>query len=320
MATQQKHQAKSGSKQHRRRSKNRQIVLPGQTVFASVRTMHRFYLLRPDHETNEAILYLLGHYAERWGMEVLAFSFMSNHYHLVAKDTRGLRPNFFRDFNRTLAQFLKAKHGWSGAVFKKMAPPVVLRSAFAVADKIGYTLANPVAAGAVRFPKEWPGVISRIEDMGEKRYGRKRPAHYFGKQKTLPDTSSFSLRMCSWLVASYECTSAARAVLNERLEHHLNNARRAVSANGWKYLGADRVRKLSPYKRAKSYEVFDALTPHFATIGLSVAETIAVKLEFVAWQERYDECRVRFLAGERVVWPAGTWAMVQFFGQVAEAA
>ena len=208
MAKQQKHQAKSGSKP-KRRSKNRQIVLAGQTVFASVRTMHRFYLLKPDHETNEAILYLLGHYGQMWGMEILAFSFMSNHYHLVAKDTLGMRPNFFRDFNRSLAQFLKAKHGWSGAVFKKMAPPVVLRSAFAVADKIGYTLANPVAAGAVRFPKEWPGVISRIEDMGRKRYERKRPVHYFGRRKTLPDTSAFPLRMCEWLVESYGSVSSA---------------------------------------------------------------------------------------------------------------
>ena len=188
-----------------------------------------------------------------------------------------------------------------------------------MADKIGYTLANPVAAGAVRFPREWPGVISRIEDMGGKRYERKRPVHYFGRRKTLPDTSAFPLLMCSWLVESYGSVSSARALLNGRLEHHLGKARRAVEARGWKYLGADRVRKLSPFKRAKSYEVFDALTPHFATIGLSVADTIAVKREFVAWQDRYDDCRARFLAGECVVWPAGTWAMVQFFGQVAEA-
>ena len=76
--------------------------------------------------------------------------------------------------------------------------------------------------------------------------------------------------------------------------------------------------KLSPFKRAKSYEVFDKLTPHFATIGLSVEDAVAVKRQFLQWQARYDECRERFLRGEAVIWPAGTWAMVQFFGQVAE--
>jgi hypothetical protein len=78
--------------------------------------------------------------------------------------------------------------------------------------------------------------------------------------------------------------------------------------------------KLSPYKRAKSYEVFDQLTPHFATIGLSKEEAIHVKMEFIAWQELYDGCRECFLRGAHVIWPAGTWAMVQFFGQSAAAA
>ena len=45
-----------------------------------------------------------------------------------------------------------------------------------------------------------------------------------------------------------------------------------------------------------------------------------MKLEYVAFQRRYDECRERFLAGEQgVLWPAGTWAMVRYFGQRAEA-
>ncbi|MFT5359258.1 MAG: putative transposase, partial [Polyangiales bacterium] len=290
-----------------------------QTVFVSARTLHRRYLLKPDAEMKDAVLYLLGHYAEKWGIEVLVFSFMSNHYHAVLRDTRGVRPRFFADFHRTLAQVVKAKYGWSGAVFKELAPPVVLHSAFAVADKIAYTLANPVAAGAVRYPRDWPGLISRLVDMGIKRYRAKRPEHYFGKQKTLPEESSFELMMCPWLLAHYGSRDSALAALKARLKDHVDKALRAVKAKGWKFLGADRVMKLSPFKRAKSYEVFGKLTPHFATIGLSVEETIAVKRAFLQWQARYDECRERFLRGEFVIWPAGTWAMVQFFGQVAEA-
>ncbi|MFK8003451.1 MAG: transposase [Polyangiales bacterium] len=317
MATSKRH---AGSDSRRRRGRNRQIVLPGQTVFASVRTLHRRYLLKPNTEIREAVLYLLGHYAEKWGIEILAFSFMSNHYHLVLRDTRGLRPKFFADFNRTLAQVVKAKYGWSGAVFKELSPPIVLRSAFAIVDKIAYTLANPVAAGAVRFPREWPGLISRLEDMGIKRYRAKRPTHFFGKKTTLPDDSSFTLVMCPWLLEHYGSREAAMTALETRLHEHVDTARSAVREKGWKFLGANRVMKLSPFKRAKSYEVFGKLTPHFATIGLSEEEAIAVKREFLAWQARYDDCRERFLRGESVVWPAGTWAMVQSFGQVAEPA
>lgn len=307
-----------GSKPKRPRGRNRQIVLPGQTVFASVRTLHRRYLLKPDREIQEAVLYLLGHYAEKWGIEILAFSFMSNHYHAVLRDTRGLRPKFFADFNRTLAQVVNAKYGWSGAVFKELSPPVVLHSAFAVVDKIAYTLANPVAAGAVRYPRDWPGLISRLVDMGVKRYRAKRPTYFFGKNTTLPDDSSFALRMCPWLLEHYGSRKAAMTALKSRLHEHVDAARSGVQKKGWKFLGARRVMKLSPFKCAKSYEVFGKLTPHFATIGLSKEEAIAVKRRFLAWQVRYDDCRERFLRGESVIWPAGTWAMVQLFGQVAE--
>ena len=109
---------------------------------------------------------------------------------------------------------------------------MVLRSAFAIVDKIAYTLANPVAAGAVRFPREWPGVISRLRDMGQKVHRGKRPNHFFGKQKKLPASSSFALKMCPWLVSDYGGEEAAREVLKERVEHHVRRAQQAVKQKG----------------------------------------------------------------------------------------
>jgi putative transposase len=164
----------------RRRGCNRNIVLPGQTVFVSVRVVRRHYLLKPDAALGQAILYVMRHYAEKWAQQILGFCFMSNHFHVVLRDPLGIRPKFFADFHRSLAQVVKDKYGWSGSVFTKLSPPVVLHSAFAVADKIAYTLANPVAAGAVRYPRDWPGLTSRISDMGRKVYRAKRPEYFFG--------------------------------------------------------------------------------------------------------------------------------------------
>ncbi len=58
----------------------------------------------------------------------------------------------------------------------------------------------------------------------------------------------------------------------------------------------------------------------FSVVGLTQEEAIRVKVQFLAWQARYDDCRERYLRGETVIWPAGTWAMVEHFGQVAELA
>ncbi|MEM6956636.1 MAG: hypothetical protein AAF645_13160 [Myxococcota bacterium] len=79
----------------------------------------------------------------------------------------------------------------------------------------------------------------------------------------------------------------------------------------------------SPHRRKLflpiGWEVFDALVPAFATRGLSHEERIKAKQRYKAWQEAYDECRRRFLEGEpNLLWPAGTWAMVEYFGQKAD--
>ena len=76
--------------------------------------------------------------------------------------------------------------------------------------------------------------------------------------------------------------------------------------------------KVSAFKRARSWEVFDKLIPAFATLGLSPEEAMEAKRRYIAWQLAYDDCRERYLDGQRnIEWPPGTWAMVQFYGQVA---
>lgn len=317
-----KRPAKSGSEGDKRRGrgKRRQIVKPGQYIFASVRVSHRRYLLRPTRPTKEAFQYIFAAMAEKWGVEVYAVCVMSNHYHAVLRDVRGVQPDFFRDVNRMLAQFLKAQYGCTGNIFRNKPNRVVLHHPAAVVDKIAYTLANPVSAAAVRFPHEWPGFRTRIEDMGLVRFGGDRPKHYFGKRKTLAKRASAALRFPTCVDSFYGTREAAMAALKKSLVGHVQRAHAAVRSKGWKYLGAERAQRISPFKRATSWEVFDALVPAFATLGLSKDEVITVKLAYLDFQRRYDDCRARFLDGERgVVWPAGTWAMVRWFGQRVEA-
>ena len=176
---------------------------------------------------------------------------------------------------------------------------VVLHHAAAVADKIAYTLANPVSAAAVRFPHEWPGFRTRVSDMGAVTFGAKRPEPFFGKRKTMPERSEAPLYFPECLDAFYGSRDAARRAVEKSLEQHVERAHAAVRDKGWKYLGAERAQKVNPQKRARSWEVFDRLVPAFATLGLSPEEAIAVKLEYLQFQRRYDECRARFLAGEQ---------------------
>ncbi|MEM7609978.1 MAG: hypothetical protein AAF411_31920, partial [Myxococcota bacterium] len=142
----------------------------------------------------------------------------------------------------------------------------------------------------------------------------------FGNRSTLPDTAELTLCFPEELIEYYGTRERAEHALEERLKYHVENAHAEMKRKGWKYLGAERAIKQDPFKQARSWEVFDALVPAFATRGLSHEERIKAKQRYKAWQAAYDECRRRFLAGEQgILWPAGTWAMVEHFGQKAEA-
>ena len=59
-------------------------VLPGATYLVTRRCTQRQFLLRPSAQTNAILLYCLARAAGLYGVEVHAYCFLSNHYHLVA--------------------------------------------------------------------------------------------------------------------------------------------------------------------------------------------------------------------------------------------
>ena len=58
-------------------------VLPGRTYLVTRRCFDRQFLLRPSATVDSLLRYTLAVAAERFGIEVHAFVFLSNHHHLV---------------------------------------------------------------------------------------------------------------------------------------------------------------------------------------------------------------------------------------------
>lgn len=295
-------------------------VLPGQYLFASSRISHCRHLLKPCAETNEAFEYLLAYCAHKRNMVIYAACMMSNHYHLVMSDPTGNHPKFFMDFNRMLAQFVKAKYGLRGNVFSPKPSRIVCLAPEAVADKVAYTLANPVSGGGVMNEKEWPGFRTRVDDMGRRILKARRPKHYFGSQKSLPDEVTLRLGFPPVLETRYGSQEAGRAVVTAALKKHTSAARAEMKRKGWRYLGKKGAMKVSHLKQARSWEVFDKINRRLATLGLSKEDANKAQAELKAWTDRYHATRLKFLEGERhILWPYGTWAMVQTFGMDHEA-
>jgi len=281
------------------------------------RVLLRRYLFKPDRAVTNAFKYLFGEYARQHGIQIFAVCVMSTHYHLVVLDARGVLPDFLRDVNRSVANVVKARYRTNGAVFQQEPSKVKLHGAKAIVDKIAYVLANPVAAGAVRDPREWPGMRTRLSDLGRSVVRGTRPEHYFGRRKTMRPEASFGVEMPAKLLEAYGAEGAVEE-LTAALEEKVAEAQAEIRRKGWTYLGAKRAMSVSPFKQAVAYEVFGSRNPDLSTYGLSSEDAANVKREYITFHRAYQDCRERMIRGEtEVLWPPGTWAMVQHFGQRA---
>jgi putative transposase len=286
------------------------IVRPGQTIFLTRRVVCRSYLFRPDRELTEGFLYCLGYAAQKHGIILHVACLMSTHVHLVFTDPRGVAPDFYHDFFRLFANFVKVLRGWGHEVFDAAGPSGVdCRTDDAIVRECAYTLANPVACGAVRYAREWPGFSTRIEEIGKRTFDVKRPKKYFDPEGKMPKRVEFRFEHHAGIVER-NGVDEARTLLVDALFAEEEAARREVQARGHKFLGAERVLKKSPFDRAKSYEVFGALNPRFATKRGGEEAYIEAAENLLTFQADYRDAWERWRAGGRnVVFPYGTWLM-----------
>jgi putative transposase len=121
-------------------------IVPGDTYLITRRCTRREYLLRPDNTTNEIFGYCLAEAAHRFGIGLLAWKAMSNHYHAVVHDPKGRLPAFLEQFHKMLAKALNARWGrWENLWSTEETCVTRLVMAQDVFDKVLYVLCNPIA-------------------------------------------------------------------------------------------------------------------------------------------------------------------------------
>jgi hypothetical protein len=279
------------------------------TVLVTRRTLRRTHLFRPDAELNQFYQYVLAVTAERHGVLVHAVVLMSTHEHLVLTDPRGRLPLFLRELHRLFALGVKMLRRWDGAVWDHERPSVVeLRTPEAIIEKLGYVIANPVAAGLVRYARDWPGVATRAERLGCTRLLAKRPALYFDENNPMwPSEAELELSMPR--IGNLSDDEIRSAVANEVAEHELQ-ARADARHKGSTFVGAERVRKASPYDRAKSWEPLRGRNPRFAVGKGQKSAHVDAVAALRAFRRAYRAALDSWQSGLRsVCFPVGTWAM-----------
>jgi hypothetical protein len=171
-------------------------------------------------------------------------------------------------------------------------------------------MANPVEAGLVRCARDWPGLTTMPEQLGKAVLSAARPTVFFDPNNTQwPEAAGFTLTLPPSLEGHMTVEEFQRQVTAELADQE-QQARQEVAKAGRTFLGADRCRRTSPYRRAHSFELLRDRNPTFAVGRGNREGFFAAVEELRAFRAAYREALRLWRLGVRdVEFPAGTWAM-----------
>ncbi len=277
-------------------------VVPNTTYLVTRRCLGRRYLLRPDGALNQLFLYCLALGAHKYGIAVHGVSVMSNHYHLILTDEQGVLPDFMGWLNSQLAKRIKRLRGWDEVVWEPNVhySAVELRGEAEVLDKVAYTLLNPVSAGLVQRPEDWPGVLSTLTMLDTGSVQVQRPK--VGFKDTVPKSLSLPLTPPPCFRDKSPYLSALRALVGSRLRAlHAQWARQGRRVLGRKAVTQTPViaRPTTPKERFGRSPTFSALTGHMWRQAVKRLQGFraAYRRAYQTWRSGHPD----------VEFPAGTW-------------
>lgn len=92
---------------------------------------------------------------KQYGIKILAFCLMGNHYHLLLHDKNKNLPHFMRSFTQSYGLFRNTKNNSDGANYKGPYKSKLINSTCYFQNLIRYIHLNPVAANLCKSPLDW---------------------------------------------------------------------------------------------------------------------------------------------------------------------
>jgi REP element-mobilizing transposase RayT len=280
-------------------------ILAGTSYLITRRCSERRFFLRPSALTNEIFQYVLAVAALRYGMLVHAYCVLSNHYHLLLTDPYARLPDFQQYLDSLLAKAINCSLGrWESFWDPDSYSAVRLESDDAILEKMVYVLANPVAAGLVRYAAEWPGLWSDPSLIDGLPIVARRPPVYFDKDGPMPPEAIVRLTR----PPGFERDGTLVDTLRRRLLEAEDAAAAELERSNRSFLGAVGVRAQKPTTRPAPGEPRRGLNPRVAC--RAKWKRIEALQRLAEFGRAYREALAAWRSGLRdVMFPPGTWLM-----------
>lgn len=273
-------------------------------------------LLRPSERLNDLLLYILAAAVERFEVLLHAHCFLSNHFHLVVTDPHGRLPAFEQYLAALAARACNALRSHEESFWAPGSYSAVrLLEPSDVVDKIGYTLANPVAAGLVRHASAWPGIHSTPDMIGATPDIVLRPDLFFREDGPMP--AAVPLRLAA--PPGIDDLDGYREMLRSEVIRREDDAAARLAAQGREFLGVKRILTQDPFSRPFKREAPRKLNPRIACRDEKKRKDALAALQ--AFLRAYRAAWSDFASGVRdVLFPHGTYWMRVAYGLPCAAA
>lgn len=320
----------------------------GDLVYVTRRTMERRFFLKPSARMRQLFTYLLTWAAQMFGLQIVVFYCGSTHYHLVVWDPRGRVPAFVQVFNGRLAKAVNFRWGREGVPVwdSQKASRLPILDTEKLWQLVVYTMAQAVQDGLVSNASEWPGSVTRPDQLGTVREVR-RPGGLFGRKTIMPETLTLQMvippPLLEWARMKAEreghpppsderCgemvrAEAARRLAARELEEQTTTVggrkvkrrflgRRGCLRVGWNQQAAAETKtndEAGGRALGKPADVKCGSALRFLTSSREVYA--AAMLEWLWFEREYAAALTAFCEGQRsVAFPYGTYKMVVTYG------
>ena len=131
------------------------LEFPGALYHVTSRGNRRGEIFRDDSDRH-TWLSILATVCEQFNFVVHAYCQMTNHYHIVVETVDGDLARGLRQLNGTYSQSFNRRHGLVGHVFQGRYKAILVQKESYLLELARYVVLNPVRAGLVRAPLDWP--------------------------------------------------------------------------------------------------------------------------------------------------------------------
>ena len=291
-------------------------------MYVTARAIGRLYRFVPQPAVRELLRYVLAVAANKYGVLIHEYQFLSNHFHLQVTVPGKCLPDFMMTMNSLISRGLNALRGTRGTNIEKGYSLVVELDDATVLEHSVYTLANCVEANIVQRTRHYQGVSSHDLRYGQSitikrpkrglwapKSGRRRneDARWSDKRdrSILPEEVTLTLVRPSIYPALSD--DELRDLVLSKLKDTEGRCEVRRRRTGKRVLGMRRAKAMHYNTEPGKEELFHRRpTVAARNSGRRVAE-LARRAVFL---KEYRVAKERWLAGERnVEFPEGTWWM-----------